>query len=446
MNIRDYLTCSLVFALLVFSSSTKLFAEADLKANLRQLTNSFKVAISETYQEMNDIVASKDMTKDEKIQKLHEFLEKEAYWPAVLYRIAQVDKLVAQNIALNLFLSKTTSQEHRLQLGRLLLQTYKAPGFMREYAHFLIDAVLNDGEKEFCRKRERKLSAVGEYVFIASGFEGYSSDAFEKIKDKRVIPILIKCLNAPDNIYGKQQGCVIMGKVGEPTGRNVQRQQIPIALAKLGAVESIDALKKILMTHHDYWLRYNSAYALANLMDRKDSRTVEVSLKKTKGCQRFLFPFGTGLIKKGDDDGIKYMAFKYSTYFKSDSLLSVLYMVEERFRVLKGFKSKKMENFYKQVLEYKPLYSILIFDDKSVKPEDFGYLDEKSKQLEKTTNAGEVLSQYKGRIIAIYKDIIDGIRANRLETLSPVISKIGKQTRNTEIKKISEEYINEIGR
>lgn len=445
MKVRDCLTCLLPFSLLILSSSTRLFAEEDTKPNLGEETIPFMEVISRTYQEMDNIVASKDIPKDEKIQKLREFLEKEPYWPGVLYRIAQVDELAAQSIALELFQSETTTREHKLQLGRVLLQRYKVPGFMREYANFLIGAVLNGGEEEFCRKRERKLSAVGEYAFIASGFEGYSSDAFEKIKDKRVIPILIKCLNAPDNVYGKQRGCVIRGKPGEPTGRNVQRQQIPIALAKLGAVESIDPLKKILMTHHDYHLRKNSAYALAILMKRKDSRIAEENLRKTEGCQQFLFPFGTGLIEKGNDDGVDYMAFKYSAYFNEDSLSSVLYMLEQRLNVLKGFKSKKMESFYKQVLKYKPLYHILLFDEKSKLWQE----TEATKFADTTliqSNAEKVRNHSTRRIITLYKDIIDGMRANHLEALCPLISDIWKQTRNAEIKKISEKYIDEICR
>ncbi len=445
MNTRDCLACLLLFSLLAFSSSTGLFAERDTKANLGQETIHFKKVVSRTYQEMDNIVASKDMPKDEKIQKLREFLEKEHYWPGVLCRIAQVDELAAQSIAFELFQPKAISREHRLQLGRFLIQRYEVAGFMYKYADFLIDAVLNGGEEEFCRKRERKLSAVGEYGFIASGFEGYSSDAFEKIKDKRVIPILIKCLNAPDNVYGKQQGCVIRGKPGEPTGRNVQRQQIPIALVKLGAVESVDALEKVLMTHYDYYLKYNSAYALAVLMDRKDSRRVEVNLKKMEGCEQFLFPFGKGLIEKEDDDGVDYMAFKYSVYFNKDSLSSVLYMLEQRLNVLKGFKSKKMESFYKQVLGYKPLYHILLFDEKS----KLGQETEATKFVDTTlnqSNADKVRNHSTRRIITLYKAIIDGMRANHLEALCPLISDICKQTRNAEIKKISEKYIDEICR
>ena len=43
MEIRDYLTCLLLSFLLVFSSSTKLFAEEDTKPNLRQLTSNLPI-------------------------------------------------------------------------------------------------------------------------------------------------------------------------------------------------------------------------------------------------------------------------------------------------------------------------------------------------------------------------------------------------------------------
>ncbi|MCQ9208879.1 MAG: HEAT repeat domain-containing protein [Omnitrophica bacterium] len=256
-----------------------------------------------------------------------------------------------------------------------------------------------------------------------------------------MIPILIKCLSAPDNMYGKEQGCVIRGEPGESTGRNVQRQQIPIALAKLNATEAIDVLKEILMLHHDYWSRYNSAYALAILMNREDSRVLEKILKEKKEYWQFLFPFGKGLIEKGDDDGVEYMAFKYSTYIKEDSLSSVLYMVEQRLEVLKNFNSKRTEIFYRQALEYKPLYNILVFDSKKVKFEDHLRYFDGDKQWKQVTNAEEALAQAKPRIAAIYKLIITGIEINQLEMLAGIISEIGKTTKDLEIRKISEECI-----
>jgi len=65
------------------------------------------------------------------------------------------------------------------------------------------------------------------------------------------------------------------GKPGESSKRNTQRQQIPIALAKLGAAEAVPALERTLRTHHDYWERRHAAYALARLMDAEASGRVE---------------------------------------------------------------------------------------------------------------------------------------------------------------------------
>ncbi|MHC4200910.1 MAG: hypothetical protein ACYSU0_13035 [Planctomycetota bacterium] len=398
-----------------------------------------------TYQEMDRIVASTELTRQEKIAKLKGYFGKEPYWPAVLYRIARVDKAAAQAAALELFRRKGTSREHGLQLGRVLLTQYKAPGFIDEYAPFLVNAVLVGGEKEFCVKRERKISAVGEYAFIASGFEGHSPGHFEKIKDKRVIPVLIKWLDAPDNVWGGRDGCMA-GKAGESTGRNVQRQQIPVALAKLGAVQAVGPLKRHLMTHRDYWLRYHSARALAVLMDRKDSRALEAKLKGSKDLARFLFAFGTGLIEQGDDNGVEYMAFRYSIYDGRKDISSVLYMMEQRLKILKGSRSRRAEGFYRQALEYPPLRNILLFDDGKVAfGKSLTKRDEDGK-LRDIASAGEALAQAAPRIIRIYRDVVAQIRANDLRALAPTISRIAGRTREPAIRKISEKYLAEIGK
>lgn len=398
-----------------------------------------------TYQEMDGIVASTELTRQEKIEKLKGYFGKEPYWPAVLYRIARVDKAAAQAAALELFRRKGTSREHRLQLGHVLLAHYKAPGFIDEYATFLVDAVLVGGEKEFCVKRERKISAVGEYAFIASGWEGHSPEHFKNIKDKRVVPVLVKCLDAPDTVWGERDGCMA-GKPGESTRRNVQRQQIPVALAKLGAVQAIGPLKRHLMTHHDYWLRYHSARALAVLMDGKDSRTLEAKLKGSKDLARFLFAFGTGLIEKGDDGGVEYMAFRYSVYDGRKKISSVLYMMEQRLKILKGFRSRRTEGFYRQALEYPPLHNILLFDEGKVAFGKFLSKRDADGKLRDIASAGEALAQAAPRIIRIYRDVVAQIRANDLKALAPTISRIAECTKEPAVRKISEKYLAEIGK
>lgn len=388
---------------------------------------------------MKSILASKDMTDEEKIQKLRGLLDKPAYWPGAYSCIERLDKLEAYRIALGLFRAEDTSRERKLELGRILVRgresisSAEMPPFMPEYASFLVDAVLNGGADEFCAKREeRRPSAVGEYALIASGYAGHSASDFKYIKDRRVIPTLIKCLDAPDHVHGQPQGCAVFGKPGESTGRNGQRQQIPIALARLEATEAIPRLKRVLLRHHDRYLRHNAAYALALLMGREESKILEHELKRSEEFRDFLFPFGQGLIERDYDDGIEYMAFDYSRRHPgSKRPESVLYMASERLRILHGLKSDRTAAFYREVLEYGPLYDILVFDSEKV--------DFRPSLLVECRDAEEALGRVKWKIVAAYQKIIAGIQTNALRELLPLVLRIGEETRDPDIRTMSEE-------
>ena len=402
---------------------------------------------------MNEIVASKTMSKAAKIKELRKYLKKRPDWfEGVLWRIAQVDKTVARKIALERFRRKGISRKRKLTLGSEILQNYSTPEFIDEYGKFLLNAVLKGGKKRFCRKREvGELSAVGEYAFIAGDVAAHSPKKLAKIKDARVIRILISCLKAPDNIYGsfEHQGDNIRGKPGELTGRNLERQQIPIALAKLGATQAIAPLKKTLMTHHDRYLRNDSAYALALLMKKKDCREFAQVLKRNKDYRQSLFSFGRGLIEKGDDDGVEYMAFEYAIEFTYEAIGTVLFMVIQRLDIVRDFKSRKLAAFYQQALAYEPFYNILLFDDTKVNVEwelkQGKIYSTKTKQRETVTNAKEVLHHLERRITPVYKDLLNGIKANELEGFAEIIDRIGRRTESAAIWKLSEAYLKETG-
>jgi hypothetical protein len=250
------------------------------------------MAIQQTYREMEDIVASQDLAKEQKMAVISAYFEKEPYWPGVLHRLDKVDKSRTQEIALELFRKHNTSRIHKLQLGRYLLRTQTSkldqshgdpPSFTSEYRQFLIDAIVNGGIKEFFVPNTGTPTAVGEYASIAGGINAPVGILFSDVADQEVIPVLVKCLSAPDHVYPREQGDLIRGKPGEPTGRNTQRQGIPFALMYLEATEAIPALQEIVKEHHDRYLRDNATMALNVLtpLEKKKESTANKSMQAT---------------------------------------------------------------------------------------------------------------------------------------------------------------------
>jgi hypothetical protein len=232
-----------------------------------------KRAPSKEWQELEALSKSAELTQEEKIAALKKWTKRDSsLWIMMLYRMKTLDAEEAQRVALQLFRRKDATRDVKYGLSRFLLRAQmrgrarkpdNPPGFISEYREFLVNAILSGGKKEFNKRRTGACTAVGEYAGIAGGIDPPTGVLFEDVSDKRTIPVLLQCLDAPDHIYAKDQGCVIMGKPGESTGRNTQRQGIPLALARLGAAEAIPRLKSIVDKHHDWYFRYNAAYALA---------------------------------------------------------------------------------------------------------------------------------------------------------------------------------------
>lgn len=397
--------------------------------------------------EMNAIVQSETLSADQKIEQLEEYFEQHlTSHGGVLYRIAQVDEIRARNIALRLFRKPTTTREQKYDLAEFLLRPYvieHIPEFISEYKEFLVDAIVDDGKDEFCIEKTATQTAVGQYSAIAGGIGSPKGIPFSKVADPRVIPILIDCLSAPDHVYPQHQGCIRRGEPGEPSGRNTQRQGIPLALSKLGAQEAIPQLKVIVQTHHDINFRFNAAYALGRLSTKANIEDFSYIISESKDHQLLFFYFGKGLVAKGDEKGIPYLSFKYSTYYNDSKLSAVLYMTEERLALLNKWKNPKTENFYRHALKYEPLQSILHFDPEKVecRPDHYGKNDENGRYT-LFTNTEQVLVSQESRIVKIYDDILSAIVLNGFEGLIPLIEDIESKTRNAKIRDMSTEKLN----
>ncbi len=405
------------------------------------------IVMPKNEQAMQDIVESKDLSKAEKLSKLQPYLAERPRSAWAVRWMAQVDPKKAETAALKFFRAKDTSRENKLELGRYLRAKVKTAGFRDEYGKFLVDAVLNGGEKEFMAKRvQDTISAVSEYVSIAGTL---SSKDFPKIKDKRVIPILIRCLDAPDNVYGEQRGCDPSHKPDESTKRNTQRQEIPVALAKLGATEAVQSLNKIVRSDRDYWDRFNSAYALGVLAEKKVAREAEKFLRANaaKNNNRLLlFGLGKGLIAKGDDHGVTFMSLKYAHDYGPDDLY-VIWQLQERLTLTRGLKSPRMEAFYRETMAHPLFRKLLLFDPAVVTMPGQRVMQvtpDRKSTVEVTTPEG-ILQYIRPKLVAAYKDILAGITMNGFKGLAGEISAIAAKTQDKGIREMSQAAVKALG-
>lgn len=386
---------------------------------------------------MMGIENNSSLTTAQKLEQLNDYFGKVPLHLEVLSFLMGCDKTAARDSALKQFRKPDTSTYHKLECGRFLLtwSTVPTPDFIAEYAPFLIDAVLKQGSDEFMKVRENDsilLSAVGEYAFIASGFNGHNPKHFETLKDRRVIPVLIHCLDAPDYTPGPPFN----------DRRNVERQEIPIALARLDAIEATEKLKQVLKTHHDWYLRFNSAYALGFMLPRSESAKIEqfINNLKEEGARSLFFGFGSGLVERGDAAGIQYLSFKYSPYYEDKNIPVVLYMLQERLGVLQKSKVKDaaaLSAFYQSALTYAPLRAMLEFD--AAKLEYSLGPTKKDTPEKRLAEVEAVLVGCKDDILACYKAILADLKRHGITALSGIIAEIGERTRRKEIRALSRE-------
>lgn len=397
---------------------------------------------SSSYEKVMQVVNSAELSKDQKIAGLKELAGADQTRMTALVLLDRLDFKEAMATARSAFVAKDTPREVKLRLGHFMLERHRPrragfpKAFVKEFARYLVGAVLDGGAKEFCQKVDRRSpTAVGEYAYLAGDFDGYKEVDFTPFKDARVAAVLIRCLDAPDNVYPKDPVGCDPGKPGESTGRNTARQQIPVALARLGAAQATDPLRKVLLKHHDWYLRDNAAYALARLANPADHAVLITQLlsKKavnaqgrtdfTKDRYHHLYAFGRGLLHRGDDGGIEFMAFKYSTYNSSDGLSQTVYMLAQRVNDLKDTRSPKLAGFFKQAFDHERVMGVLLQDKTKVK------VDEKLYSFAKATP----------RIEGLFDRMCQTIERNRLVSLRPRLEQIAKHSASETIRHRAEQ-------
>ena len=201
--------------------------------------------------QMDAIVASARLSTAEKVAALQKYFDKCDFWPSVLHRIQQVDWVACTGIGKGLFEAPDTCTANKYEVGRYVFEMHvirdarsaECLGFAKQYRDFLLDRIRDGGEAEFCRERTQfTRTAVGEYVEIAGQYIGDIGKLFCDTHDSHVVDILIRCLSAPDCVYGIGER---RGKPGETTGSNRERDWIPLALARLDAARATPILRSL---------------------------------------------------------------------------------------------------------------------------------------------------------------------------------------------------------
>ncbi|MHC4884520.1 MAG: hypothetical protein ACYTGH_05480 [Planctomycetota bacterium] len=391
------------------------------------------------WREMHAIESSGSLSRTEKVEKFKTYLNRKDAFLMALNFIDRVDSPTARSLAREIFHKKGTSRLHRLHLGEFLLRhrwreqaltPEEYDLFLLEYRDFLIEAILDDGEAVFNRPHTGHPTAIGALTCIAGGIGGLRHLPFEPFADKRLIPILVRSLSAPDHIWAKDQGCVRRGTPGEPTGRNTQRQGLPLALAKLGAVEAMPALAWVIATHPDYYLRSNAAYALWVLSTEKTVNQAETWVRQGPK-RRLLYDFARGLLDRGNLNGLPYFHAPYSVYFHDHRINGTLYMIEQRHNLLKKLDDPRIGAYYRSLLDHAPFRNILLHNAEAFKEFERPH----------TETAEQQLTRWNHRTVTLYRALLDRLRQYDLQDAAQQIWLIRKGTQNETIREMSEAYL-----
>ena len=403
---------------------------------------------SPAYVEVAAVANSTELSTTEKVARLREFIRRDETRQTAFYQLDLIDPAAARDEVLALFRAAGTPRRTKLWAGHLLLERGRPQQngfpkeFAAEFAKYLISAILDGGEAEFFEKQDGTVpTAVGEYAYLGSSFDGYKDIDFAPFKDPRVVPVLIRCLDAPDHVFAEEQGCVVMGKPGEPSGRNTARQQIPVALAKLGDARAIAPLEKVLFTHADINERMNAAYALARLLDKQEDRAaIGRKLLADEALVWCRFPFAKGMIEAGDDAGVAFLSLKHVGETPGRPMLpmEIFYHLNQRLALLQDFKSPKVEDFIREILDYQPWLDLVLFTPGSVKVD--ALMDPRPPKDE-----AEALERSAPNIIATYTTLLKCVKEHRMTSLTGKLQAIAKDSNET-IRRMTEECVKELGK
>ena len=406
--------------------------------------------------EMNAIVQDPALGVDEKIARLKTFGEKhKEYFPSVLWNMNQVSPERTFEVGLAWFHLPGTATPRRLEIGKWLLtrsfsrdKWLAESGFSREYAVWLVNTAIEDKGDSLMAVSTGGETAVGQLAWWSAGFEGFSAASFPLDADRRVIPILVRCLGAPDHVWAEDQGDCIRGKPGTSTGRNVQRQCIPIALARLKAMDAIPDLERALRNHHDLYLCMNSAFALGMLADEPRRRALEQELvdcanrgsvaRFFKGdgipaAKHAMFSFARGLLEQKDMAGIAYLG---PEWFTEGSALrpaaDMTYWLGTRLAVTRDLRDPRLAKFFQAGLGHPVLAKVWRLDKKYLEADKFLADLWRNESSRKTWEAN---------LVGTFRELLRQIKTNNCIELASEIKAIADSTTSPELAAAAKETL-----
>jgi hypothetical protein len=439
-------------AVMVFTVEPVLSAEAATTTNSSAPRDHYDPVFSE----MNAIVRDPALGVDEKIAHLKTFGEKrKGYFSSVLWNMNQVNPERTFDVGLEWFHLPGSTTSQRLEIGKWLLtrpfsrdQWLADSGFSREYAMWLVKTAIEDKGDSLMAVRSGGETAVGQLAWWAAGYDGFSTASFPLDADRQVIPVLVRCLGAPDEIWPENQGDCIRGKPGSSTGRNYQRQCIPVALARLKAVDAIPNLERTLRNHHDLYLCMNSAFALGMLADEPRRRALEqelVECAKRGSVARFLkgngipgakhsmFSFARGLLEQKDMAGIAYLG---PEWFTEGSTLwtaaDMIYWLDTRLAVTREIKDVRLVNFFQTGLSDPILAKVWRQDKKFM---------ETDKHLATVWSNPESRKNWETYSSKTFRELLRQIKANNGVELAPEIKAIADSTASPDLAATAKETL-----
>ena len=391
------------------------------------------------YYEKQRIAESTELTKAEKVEQLVAYFYRESNWFATIHFLRSADPVAAQEVLRKLFRDPRTDSQWRFVCAENLLM-WHTPGFGEEYAAYLVEHAIHGGEGLFCRVLPAGTrTAVGEIATIVGRGRQPPATPHDPMSDERLIGVLIRCLDAPDTVTPDGPLHIVHCKPGQPTGRNLCRQFIPLALARLNAQEAVPRLTEILLGHHDFYLRANAAYALGFLMPREQSADIERwaradDLPVPLGCAGhrlpsavLLFPLGKGLMDAGHEEGIELLRIEYSLRPGADDNVAVLNAVGQRIEFLAGARTPMMPGFLRTLLRHPTVADMLLMN-----PGELGQGD-----ANRDPGWMGVQGRRNALIVGLWRGILELAATNGIADVDGLIGDIARRSANPEIARLA---------
>jgi len=408
---------------------------------------------------MHAVVRDSSLDTDGKLGRLQEFIGAGVWLPCVLHYMAQVHPTHAVAVAVEAFRAPDATVPQRLGIGGWLLGRHPSrggelpPGFDREYAAWLVQAAIADnGDSLMVVTELGTETPVAHLAWWAGGHQGFPATSFPTDADRRVIPVLVRCLDAPDAVWPAQQGDCVHGEPGTSTRRNSQRQCIPLALAALKATETIPDLVRVLRGNGDINLRANAAFALGALTGEPRRRALEREIVEkaernwlvrrfrggTPRDRSLVFPFGHGLIEQGDAAGIRYLdpAWLAGTT-NPGTAQAMLWWVKSRLEAVGSFRHARLIEFYRTALIHPVLAPIWRFDaHRASIPIGCPAPGQSLLEVRRST-----LRNWENGLVRNFRCLVGGVRSNGFVELAPEIKAIADATGSPAIASVATEAL-----